>query len=465
MFSLVSGLIGLLSIGWIYAKNRPAFIVGFFILASLAYRIIDVVYIDVSGQVFAIELGRYIYGGSAAHVFVLSAMCFIVPLAILLRSDRMKASAMAEIQERPYYRQMALAALCGTSFVIALLYVDMLRIGTIPILSGVDRVEYDAIAGILHSPAYELSFLINIILGIFTVLPRLQGKRYDFRFIIVFMTLLTYWVITGNRFSVFYRDFSFFAMPFAAVLLKQQFGSLQRRRTTEAWSILLSSRLWVGLGIIIVISLVAGLLYNSFFNVRGYSDPFYQIEQRVFVQPVQLWIAVWGDIGRPEFASPSAQVFRDLFVDPIDPTRNTSIQVLMAEELGYFRAQELLFYGQQYAGGYPEIFFLWLGYWFAPLLLLTLGFTTVLLLRAFLHAVCRGYVLTAIFIIYLYFAFTLAYIGGMLNFVLATTFPLKIAAPIIVYLWERSLLNSRANMMAPLRGAERRQPLAARRVR
>ena len=227
----------------------------------------------------------------------------------------------------------------------------------------------------------------------------------------------------------------------------------------------MSSRLWLGLGVVIAVSLVAGLLYNSFFNVRGYSDPLYQIEQRVLVQPVQSWIAVWGDMGRPEFASPSAQVFKDLFIDPIDATRNTSIQVLMVEELGYFRAQELLFYGQQYAGGYPEIVFLWLGYWLAPILLIALGFTTVLLLRAFLHAVCRGYVLTAILLIYLYFAFTLAYIGGMLNFVLATTFPFKIAAPIIAYFWERSLLNTRAISTAPLPRGGQLRALPARRIR
>lgn len=449
MLSIFSGLIGLSIVGWTYLKNKPAFILGFFILASLSYRIVDVVYMDLVGTVFAIELNRYVRADMAAPVFVLSVMCFLIPLVTMITPNKFRRAAMTEVADRPYYFHVTNLAFLGCAFFIALLYIDMLRLGTIPILSGMDRLEYDAIAGIFHNPAYELSFLPNITFGLFTVLPRLQRKRYDYRFALLFAALLAYWVITGNRFSVFYRDISFYIMPFAAVLAKQHFGVLRRRHAADAWSVFLSSRLWVSIGIMVVTALLVGLVYNSFFNVRGYNDPFFQIEQRVFVQPIQFWVGTWEQMGGAGTAMPSGQIFRDLFVAPIDPAKNTSIQVLMANELGYHRAAELLSYGQQYAGGYPEIMFLWLGYWFAPVMLLILGIFTVLLLRFFLRTVCRGFVITPIFIVYLYFAFTLAYIGGMLNFVLAWTFPVKIILPILVYNWEKSIISKPVPVRSP----------------
>jgi hypothetical protein len=113
-------------------------------------------------------------------------------------------------------------------------------------------------------------------------------------------------------------------------------------------------------------------------------------------------------------------------INPARPEGNTTIYYLMERELGFFRAEELIDAGQQYAGGYPEIFFLLLGSWFAIPAMIFFGLLTVLTLYFAVRSFAQGRPLTCVMALYVFYGFSLCYIGGMLNFIIAPTFPIKI---------------------------------------
>ena len=448
MISIFSALLGLGLMALMFRRNRAAFVAGFFILFSLGYRIVDVLYLDLFGPIFAIELGYHVGGNIATPMFVVASLAFLIPLWIAFRPAAMTRKLGGQIPNLPYFTAVRRAAFPACAAFIALVYLDMLRLGTVPLLVGMDRLEYNLQAGALHNPLYSLSFLLVMILSIFTVLPRLQGGRYDLRFAMLFLALLAYWVLTGNRFSIFYRDIAFFMLPFGTVLAMETYGKLPKIDRRDAWSALFSSRVVVPIVIGIAAVTLVGLVLNSYYDVRGYSDPVYQIAQRTFVQPVEFWDVTWSRVDFDEAFAVRREVADFLFVNPIEPSSNTTIQYLMVQELGYFYAAKLIGINQQFAGGYPEILFELFSPWLAVPVMFVFGTITTLLLRLGTVALSRGQWLTSIMAIYVYFGFTLTYIGGMLNFLIATTFMVKIALLIAVAIFESAALKRMASRSA-----------------
>src|SRR5438128_9928643 len=237
MISLFTGAVGLFLFALLFKRNRVAFVAGFFLLFSLGYRILDVIYVDLFGPIYAVELDRYVGGNLAAPMFVLSALAFLLPLWFFYRPAAMERKlGPGPIPRLPYFTSIRRWAFVLLTVFIGIVYLDMLRHGTIPLLVGMDRLEYNRMAGVLHNPLYELSFLLATTLGTLTVLPRLQGGRYDLRFAMLFLSMLAYWILTGNRFSVFYRDLSFFVLPFAVVVAMESYGRLPKIPRRDAWS-------------------------------------------------------------------------------------------------------------------------------------------------------------------------------------------------------------------------------------
>lgn len=459
MISLLAAFFGLLLVGLLFRNNRAAFVAGFFILFSLIYRIVDILYLDLVGPTYAIELGRYVGGNIATPMFVLSCLAFLVPLWVVYRPAALARKLGGQLPDLPYYASLRRWAFPICAGFIGLVYLDMLRKGTIPLLIGMDRLDYNLIAGVLHNPLYELSFLLTTTLGIFTVLPRLQGGRFDLRFAMLFLAILFYWILTGNRFSIFYREISFFLLPFAAVIAMEATGKLAKIPRRDAWSAIVSSRVVVPAAAVLAAGTLTGLLINNFYDVRNYADPLFQMTQRAFVQPVQFWDVTWMETDFVRDLTPSRDAMRQVFEDPINANGNTTIQYLMSRELGYFRAAQLIRHGQQYAGGYPEIFFDLFGPWIGMVLIALLGVISALLLRISTIALTRGKLFTSLMAVYVYFGFCLTYIGGMLNFLMAPSFAIKVILLLIA-------MHLEGQVVANVQGARgRARPFVRGRIR
>lgn len=458
MLTSISFVFTALFLFLLWKKQRPIFFAGFFILFGLIYRIVDAVYLDLAGPVYAIELERYIGGNGAAPAFILSCFAFFLPLAVLLRRDRLTRGIPGLQPETPYHALLRKGAFAGLCALILFLYVDMVRIGTIPLFSGMDRLEYSRVAGYLHGPAYEMNFLISSTIGVFAFLPRLFGKQYSLSFIGLMAALLCYWALTGNRFSPFFVTLSFFFIPYAAIVALESAGAIRRESMRNVWSVLVSSRVLLLLGGLAASVAIVGLIFNSYYDVRNYADPFFHIKQRVLVQPIQIWASAWDSIRFGLAERINWLAIDQVLINPARPEGNTTIYYLMERELGFSRAEELIEAGQQYAGGYPEIFFLLFGVLPAIPLMILFGTATVFVLYCAVRSFARGRPLTCIMALYVFYGFSLCYIGGMLNFIIAPTFLVKLALLWVVWIAEKYFIARGASSVRAFPATGRARP-------
>lgn len=421
---------------WLVVRRRAAALAAFFLLFSLITRVFALVYVDLAGPVYAVELGDDVGGGgSSMPLFALSVLAFLLPLAWVFRPAALQAWRAAP-RSSDQRRALATAVVWTLVVFLLALYGDMVTRGPIPIFAGIDRLEYNRVlAGPLHPLVFDFGFLFAVVLGIGLVHPRLRGGEFDFRFLALYGAFMLYFALTGNRFSAFYSFSSFALMPMAALPMANGLGMLPAApHGRSAFARLLCSRAALALGVMALLLSLAALLINNLVTVREYEDPAEQFAQRSLIQPVQLWWTTWQSLGS---ASETSQGWQDAFINPIDPTRNTSIQVLMIKNLGDDRAAELLDNGQQYAGGYPEILFELFGPGLAMMAALLFGFITAFLLRLVVGSVLLGRFVTAFVAAYVFYGFSLLYIGGMLNFLIVWTFWVKCAALLALYLFGR----------------------------
>ena len=437
MISFVAAAVGLLVILWLAVRRTPAVLASALILFGLTYRIVDVAYLDMFGPVYATELTKFVGGQVSAPFFVAAVMAFVLPAAYMFRPQSLLRGLDLPLHDTATGAQFRLLVLCGVALLLAALYADMLRIGTIPLLTGMDRLAYEEIAGVLHNPTYNLGFLPAGALGIVAVQPRLQGRPYDRVAIVLFLLLLTYWALTGNRFSAFLLAGSFFALPFAAPVAAGRAGLLPSGQQNDPWAALVSAKVLVPIVFFLGSLAVIGLIRNSYFEVRGYADPTFEIFQRVFVQPVQIYASVWADHAMSGDAGFNWNAIDQVLLYPDDPSGNTTMRYLMIRELGYFRAMELISYGTQYAGGFPEIFIELFGVYAALPLILLVGTLAAWIARLVVRQTLAGHILSALAAIYVYFAFNLTFVGGMLNSLIAPSLAAKVVMLVIVMIFER----------------------------
>ncbi|MEI8265173.1 MAG: DUF6418 domain-containing protein [Betaproteobacteria bacterium] len=437
MLTLLFALAVLWGLRGLIVHRTAAAIAATFLLFSLFTRTVSLVYVDLAGPVYAEQLDTMVGGGASMPLF---AMSILLLMAALAHAFRPSVLVRVRIPERRSGQRIDVAGrvlfTITAGFVVAL-YGDMLRRGVVPLLSGMDRLEYNAsIAGPLHGWLAEMGFLLAGTLGAAFCMLRLQGRDFDFRFLALYLMVLAYFALTGNRFSAFYSFTSFFVLPLAAVPAMAAAGLLPEPPARSLWRRFVCSKTGLLVAVGTAAVSIVGLLLHSVITVRGYDAPFEQLAQRTLIQPVELWWTTWNDLDRYGKGA-FDEAWAGLFTNPIDPTRNTSIQMLMLKHLGDERAQQLLDMGQQYTGGYPEVLFELLGPWLALPAALAFSVPTAILLRVCVLAVCERRLLTAFMAMYVFFGFSLLFIGGMLNFLVVWTFWAKIAVLCAVYVVER----------------------------
>lgn len=438
LLTIVPAAAVLVALWWMLHRRTAATIAAAFLLFSLVTRTLSLAYVDLAGPVYADELEAMVGGGPSMPLFACSVLVVMGSVCYAFRPSRVRQVPLPA--PRPGARRQGFGTvvlLLVVGFAIAL-YGDMLMRGPVPLFAGIDRIAYgQTMAGPLHPLVFEYGFLLAGLLGINFVRMRLVGGDFDFAFLWLFLCFMAYFALTGHRFSAFYSFTSFFALPVAALLVLRSRGVLpphpRRGRLVE----MALSRTGCMIMLSLLGSAMVGLVLNSVINVREYEEPLRLIMQRMMVQPVELWWMTWNDIGVGSHPGPAA-MWNSLFVNPIDPARNTSIQALMLINIGEGRTRELLAMGNQYAGGYPEVLFELFGPYLALPVAAAFSIVTALLLRLVVTATCQGRVFTALLALYVYFGFSLLYIGGMLNFLLAWTFWLKLSALAAACAIERS---------------------------
>lgn len=429
------------------AAHRPIIFVSFlFIIVTLIWRTCAMMFIDLAGPVYSSQTLLYVGPGTVTSVHVLAYFVTLTPFFLFLQPSTVLAwtdSSDERLAPPDVLTLSDLTVLVSTLF-LAWLFVDLIRNGTIPLLSHMERFVYtDEYAGSAHRWLIAYGNFLTFWWGMMFAAERLRNRRLDIRYLGLLAVLVLYMLLTGNRFSAFYSFGSFFLMPLSAVLAvtagpasKEPFGYLRG---------FLGRREVIVLGttaVLLIGAAVLGIL-NNLTKVRGYEGAEIKahIVERVLVQPAELgWLSYQRvfEFGQWE----PYRVFDFLFQSPIDPNKNTTPQYLMLTTIGEPRTHEHLSEGFQFAGGFPEIFFELFGPIMAWPFLAAAGFIAAGLTALMIKGMIQGRYASTFLATYVLYGFYVMYIGGMLNFVTVSTYWIKVVALLMALLLEVRLARS-----------------------
>jgi hypothetical protein len=290
------------------------------------------------------------------------------------------------------------------------------------LFSGIERYDYAREhAGYLHAVLFRFGDVAALTLGCLFVLPSCFGRPPAVRFLILLLAMLAYAFLTGHRYSAFFKFCTLFALPCALLFtVRSTSGRRVFRDVPYIWPVL-------ALVVVAATAMVSYAVVQSYFTVRfdDADDPITSLKQRLLIQQGELWWLTYHrvvDLGIWNFD----QAFQFLFYAPIDAASNTSVQYLMYLALGK-DAIALLDAKQQFAGGFPEVPHELFGGLGGILAVGALSIVPAMLLRLLLGNITEGRILTVLWAGLVLYPFAIMYWGGMLNFVLAWTFWLKLA--------------------------------------
>ena len=416
---------------WLGARRRFLLCLMAACLVGFSMRFVSVVYLDAAGPVYSLQLFRDIGGAGAAAPLLLAYLIYVAAFLVVFRATTMRTLAVTAdrlVASGPTSTDRLIASAVFGAYVVfvALLFLDLFRIGVIPLFAGLERFEYtQQYGGFWHQLLMNYGMLLALPLGAFYSLGMFFRKRGDIRFLGLLLAIFVYLFLAGHRFSAFYSHSAAFVMPYAAVLGWQQFSerlSEGERRRQE----LLARRVLAG-ALAVMVVLVGVALYRSYFFTRAsdQKSPFESLRQRVFVQQGEMWYATWDRVVARRF-DPVGAIDR-LFVHPVVPDRNSTMPYLMLREIDE-KAYTTLDVGSVYSGGFPEVFFELFPPAGAYAVIFMVALTTAQLMKVLLLAVLERRYLRLALSWYVLFGLVLVSLSGMLNSVVNWKYWLKVAA-------------------------------------
>jgi hypothetical protein len=431
---------------WIAVKRPGLGMIFFFFLFAFGWRLVSVLYIDLSGPLPSDQLERSIGPGISTLPIAISQGLVITAVLFSFRRQRMlqlvDTNELGLVNCLPLGRFSLsdLAFWIVALFVVAL-WLEMLLGGPIPLLAGIERFDYTRLyGGQLHRRLIEWGPMLAFQLGLFFSAPSLHDRQSDWRFSALFVALILYLFLAGHRFSSFYAYTSFFIMPIGAVLIGRQATSPLQGETVSQRML---GRLAIA-GAALSILTAAALIY-SYVVVRG-EGLLAKLWQRVLVQQGEMWWMTYERVFQQGNWDSSLGIHK-LFVDPFDPSSNSTMQLLMELGLPVERAHFILAQGLAYTGGWPEVLFELGGPvgGFALVALSAIVFSEFMFLLT--RCVVQQRFATCLFLTPVLFALSIMIVSGMVNSFIQVTFLVKAAVALVVYVteekWRSSLLLSR----------------------
>ena len=438
---LLFGLSFLAFIVFLLDRRPVIFVSFFFIIFTLAWRMCATMFIDLAGPVYSTQLARDIGPGTASVIHSMAYVVVLIPFLYFFRPGVIEGWCADSRRSRTIRGGITLSDItfAFSLLFLSFLFFDLVRRGSIPLFNRIDRFNYAG--GSAHRWMIKYGNFVTFWWGVMFAAGYIRQRRLNWPMFALLCASAVYALLTGNRFSAFYSQSSFFIIPWAAVValryrsVDESFFSLIRSRFAS-WTSRLTA---IGLTAIVV-GTISLAIYNNLANVRGYTgnEIWRQAFNRTMIQPSEIG---WTSFERV-FQSGQTQpwvAFHFLFEDPIDPARNTSIQYLMFASIGEPRTSGNLSHGFQLAGGFPEIFFELFGPYWAWLFLLGAGCITAALTALVVRGTLCGNYASAFLSLYALYGFYIMYIGGMLNFLTAGTYWVKITALAVALLLEAGL--------------------------
>jgi hypothetical protein len=448
-FVILSGLATCLvmaAIGSISLRRPGLGLMLFFVFFAFVWRLCSALYIDVLGPLFSEQLEREIGPGISAVPLALAQGMVIMALLWSLRPSRLEALFVKGAPE-PFDRasgggiELSSAAFWIATLFVAALWLELLD-GPIPLFVGMERFDYARqFGGPLNHLLLEWGPMLAFQLGVFLVAPTFHGRPFDRRFAALFVCLILYLFLLGHRFSSLYAYTSFLVIPVGVALL-DRCGYAQRTLFSGA----LLRKVSIA-GVILCCLIVAAIAY-SYVVVRGFEGAqlYEKLSQRVLVQQGEMWWITYERLFLRDDWNGAHAAYK-LFIDPYDPSRNSTMQLLMESALPLPRAHVILDAGSAYTGGWPEVCFELGG----PLGGFVLVAISALVFAEFMFLLARciveGRFATCLFLTPVLYALLINLVSGMVNSFIQLAFAFKIVTALLVYTAEEQWRSDRRSAL------------------
>lgn len=422
---------------WIAIRRPGLAMVFFFFLFAFVWRLASVLYIDLFGPLFSDQLDRDIGPGISALPIAISQGTVVIALLFSFRRQRMRqlvGNGELGLAGRLPPGRFSLSDLAfgAVALFVVVLLLELLGRGPIPLFAGIERFDYSRLhGGPLHHRLLEWGPMLAFQLGIFFSVPLLHNRPLDWRFGVLFGTLILYLFLAGHRFSSLFAYTSFFIMPLGAVLIG-------REAKSPSLGEMLSRKIlrWLAAAAVPLSVLIAAAVVYSYVVVRGEGGELLaKLSQRILVQQGEMWWMTFERVFLRGDWDGMLAAYK-LFVDPFDPSRNSTMQFLMEQALPVVRAHFIIAQGSAYTGGWPEVFFELGG----PVGGFVLVALSAIVFSEFMFLMTRCIVqerfATCFFLTPILFALSIMMVSGMVNSYIQLTFLIKVAIALVVYITE-----------------------------
>ena len=175
-------------------------------------------YIDLGGPVYSSQLVRDIGPGSTTVIHSIAYVVSLIPFLYFFRPAAVEEWGADAERSQAGRGEITLADM---TFVLSLMFLsflffDLVRRGTIPLFDRIERFNYAG--GSAHRWMNKYGNFVAFWWGLMFVAEYIRQRRVDWRMIGLLGTAAVYALLTGNRFSAFYSQSSFFVTPWAAIV-------------------------------------------------------------------------------------------------------------------------------------------------------------------------------------------------------------------------------------------------------
>lgn len=387
----------------------------FFILFSFFTRGLQILYIDCFGPFDSIELGRMIGLRSWGILpFVLSYLpFFIIVKSIKFRIEGIHLSRFDWLCLRLFdYFVIIFLLIC---------YVDLFSSQDVPLLKNIDRIVFNRnTEGTVHAVLRDIAPLMTVGMAVSFYQKKTSFGEYSQLSTINVLVMFAYFILTGNRFSIFYTILAFF------LFVRSFFPQLELENRTNVLAVIRNSKILLILSLGFIVFLIAYNLYNSFYVIRGYEDVALVFFNRAVLENVGVYQAIYDS------GINGINVYKYFSFDPIDDSKSSTMQFLMEELSFTYNYVHQISAGQVFSGGFPEFFFYTLNY-YGLLFIVVIS----LLFRFFLIIVTKVEVRQNIILFLLAFQcvypFFLFFTSGFIDFLVNPIYFLKIITFFVSY--------------------------------
>jgi len=179
-----------------------------------------------------------------------------------------------------------------------------------------------------------------------------------------------------------------------------------------------------------------------------------KLSQRILVQQGEMWWMTYERVFLQDQWNPAQAAYK-LFVDPYDPSRNSTMQFLMEAALPWARSHFILDQGSAYTGGWPEVLFE-LGGPIGGFVLVAISaviFSEFMFLLT--RCVAQERFATCFFLTPVLYALLICLVSGMVNSFIQLTFLLKVAMAVLVFVAEEKWRSHMLGVLPPAHPASR----------